>query len=95
MKSTKDIFKTSILLISMLTVVSCHDLLDEDLENTRYTGQTDYTNTANMILPLIGAYADFQDRGWEDFPVIAVRGDDVNAGGLGDQQDFAEEDKYN
>jgi hypothetical protein len=34
-------------------------------------------------------------RGWEDFPVISVRGDDVNAGGKGDQQDFAEEDKYN
>ena len=79
----------------MLTFISCHDLLDEDLENTRYTGQTDYTNTANMIQPLMGAYAEFQDRGWEDFPVIAVRGDDVNAGGLGDQQDFAEEDKYN
>jgi len=95
MESTKNIFKTSILLVLMLTVVSCHDLLEEDLENTRYTGQTDYTNTANMILPLIGAYAEFQDRGWEDFPVIAVRGDDVNAGGLGDQQDFAEEDLYN
>jgi hypothetical protein len=95
MKSNRNIIKTSVLLLSMLTVVSCHDLLDEDLENTRYTGQTDYANSANMILPLIGAYAEFQDRGWEDFPVIAVRGDDVNAGGLGDQQDFAEEDKYN
>ncbi len=95
MESTKNIFKTSILLVLMLTVVSCHNLLDEGLENTRFTAQTDYTNTANMIQPLIGAYADFQDRGWEDFPVIAVRGDDVNAGGLGDQQDFAEEDVYN
>ena len=48
-----------------------------------------------MIVPLLGAYGEFQDRGWEDFPVLAVRGDDVNAGGLGDQQDFAEEDKFN
>ena len=80
---------------AMLSVVSCHELLDEDPENTNYTDDTDYTNTANMINPLIGAYAEFQDRGWEDFPLIAVRGDDVNAGGLGDQQDFAETDKYN
>jgi hypothetical protein len=48
-----------------------------------------------MVLPLIGAYAEFQNRGWEQFPLIAVRGDDVNAGGLGDQQDFAETDKFN
>jgi hypothetical protein len=79
----------------MLCATSCHHLLDEDPENTNYTDNTDYTNTDNMISPLLGAYAEFQDRGWEDFPLIAVRGDDVNAGGLGDQQDYAETDRYN
>jgi hypothetical protein len=79
----------------MVAVSSCNDKLDEDLENTIYVGQTNYANTSNMMVPLLGAYGEFQDRGWEDFPVIAVRGDDVNAGGLGDQQDFAEEDKFN
>jgi starch-binding outer membrane protein, SusD/RagB family len=82
----------------MLTVVlvtsACHDLLDEPPQNRKFTEETDYTKSENMILPLIGAYAEFQSRGWEDFPLISVRGDDVNAGGLGDQQDFAETDKY-
>jgi hypothetical protein len=95
MKFIKNIIKLSVFSVALLTVTSCHDLLDEDPENNNYTGQTDYTNASNMIRPLLGAYAEFQDRGWEDFPVIAVRGDDVNAGGLGDQQDFAEEDKFN
>lgn len=95
MKSIKNIIRLTVFSMAMVVTTSCHDLLDEDPENTNYTGQADYTNTANMILPLIGAYAEFQDRGWEDFPVIAVRGDDVNAGGLGDQQLFAEEDKFN
>ena len=95
MKSINNIIKISTLAFSMVAVTSCHDKLDEDLENTVYVGKTDYTNTSNMIVPLLGAYGEFQDRGWEDFPVLAVRGDDVNAGGLGDQQDFAEEDKFN
>jgi hypothetical protein len=95
MKSIHNYIKVALLTLAMFATTSCHDLLEEDPENTNYTGQTDYTNTGNMIRPLIGAYAEFQDRGWEDFPVIAVRGDDVNAGGLGDQQDFAEEDRFN
>ncbi|WP_430973603.1 RagB/SusD family nutrient uptake outer membrane protein [Sunxiuqinia rutila] len=74
---------------------ACHDLLDEPKENTSFTEETDYTQTEDMILPLIGAYAEFNSRGWEDFPLMSVRGDDVNAGGLGDQQDFAEMDKFN
>jgi hypothetical protein len=95
MKLINTTIKGVIFTTIMLLATSCHDLLQEDPENTNYVGRIDYTNTANMIQPLIGAYAEFQDRGWEDFPVLAVRGDDVNAGGLGDQQDFAEEDKFN
>jgi len=34
------------------------------------------------------------DAGWENFPLISVRGDDVNAGGEGDQQPFWDTDKY-
>ena len=95
MKSINNIIRVSVIAFAMFAVTSCHDKLDEDLENTVYAGQTDYTLTSNMMVPLLGAYGEFQDRGWEDFPVIAVRGDDVNAGGLGDQQDFAEEDRFN
>src|SRR5688572_19670481 len=95
MKAIDTFIKVSVFTTALLTVTSCHDLLEEDPENTNYTEQTDYTNSANMNQPLLGAYAEFQDRAWEEFPLIAVRGDDVNAGGLGDQQDFAETDRYN
>jgi len=95
MKSINNIITAAVFTCAMFAVTSCHDKLDEDLENTVYAGQTDYTITSNMMVPLLGAYGEFQDRGWEEFPVIAVRGDDVNAGGLGDQQDFAEEDRFN
>ncbi len=87
--------RLTVVALVALFVTSCHDLLEEPPEKTSFVEDTDYTQSDNMILPLYGAYAEFYTRGWEDFPVISVRGDDVNAGGLGDQQDFAEEDKYN
>lgn len=80
--------------LAFILTTSCMDLLDEPAENIVFTEETDYTVSGNMILPLIGAYAEFQSRGWEDFPLISVRGDDVNAGGLGDQQDYAATDNY-
>lgn len=95
MKRLNYILKISFVTLTVLFATACHDLLDEPAENKAFTEETDYTNSGNMILPLIGAYAELYARGWEDFPLIAVRGDDVNAGGLGDQQDYAETDKYN
>jgi len=78
----------------LLLVTSCANKLDEPALNQRLAAETDYTKTENMILPLIGAYAEFYTRGWEDYPLIAVRGDDVNAGGKGDQQAYADTDNY-
>ena len=78
----------------LLAFTACHDLLDEPAENRTFTEETDYTESSNMISPLIGTYAAFYSRGWENFPLISVRGDDVNHGGLGDQQDFAETDMF-
>lgn len=95
MKSINKIIKITLASTIMMVCVSCHDLLDERLEKEIISGGIDYTKTEDMILQLNGIYAEFQSRGWEDFPLISVRGDDVNAGGLGDQQDFAEEDKFN
>lgn len=95
MKYLKYSLKFTLVIAAVLIATACHDLLDEPAENKAFTEDTDYTIHENMILPLIGAYAEFYTRGWEDFPLIAVRGDDVNAGGLGDQQDYAETDKFN
>jgi starch-binding outer membrane protein, SusD/RagB family len=95
MKTYNYLFKLIFIIAGLILLPACQDLLDQPAENRAFTEETDYTNEDNMILPLIGMYADFYDHEWEDFPLISVRGDDVNAGGLGDQQDFTETDKYN
>lgn len=91
----KYIGKIAMIVVALAAATSCHDLLEEPAENRAFTGDTDYTLTEDMILPLIGAYAEFYSRGWEEFPLLAVRGDDVNHGGEGDQQDYAETDNFN
>ena len=95
MKNIKNEFSFSALALAMiLCLFACNDKLDEQ-EGQLNTGDVDYTISEDMILPLIGAYEAFATRGWEEPLLISVRGDDVNAGGLGDQQDFAETDLFN
>lgn len=95
MKRIYHILQLTLFLAAILMAASCSDILDEPTENTVFTEETDYSNTNNMILPLRGVYATFQEYAWENYPLISVRGDDVNAGGLGDQQDFTETDLFN
>ncbi|RIA08683.1 putative outer membrane starch-binding protein [Flavobacteriaceae bacterium MAR_2010_72] len=85
----------SLMVLMIVATLGCSDKLDEPQENNSFTGSTDFTKTEDMKLSIIGVYAAFQSRGWEQPLLIGVRGDDVNAGGLGDQQDFAETDKFN
>ena len=61
--------------------VSCNDLLDEPLQNEQLQEQVDYTQSENMVNLLYGAYGEWDFLQWETFPIISVRGDDVNAGG--------------
>lgn len=89
-----------ILCVAALSVVtSCNDMLNEPAENTTYTGEIDYSISGDMIRPLIGVYYEFNNLGWENFPLISVRGDDVNSGGGSgatyDQNDFHETDLFN
>jgi len=88
------IFSTLALAL-MFVFAGCEKFLDEPAENRAFTELTDYTKSEDMIKPLLGTYSELNNTEWEDIPLISVRGDDVNAGGLGDQQDFAETDKYN
>jgi hypothetical protein len=91
----KHIFvKVVICFVVVITAASCADYLDELQENTVITGQTDYTDTDNMLSPLLGAYQKFQFSEWETGLLLSVRGDDVNAGGLGDQRPYADTDVY-
>ncbi len=81
--------------LSVLGIGGCSDKLDEPELNNNFAGGTDFTKTEDMQLSIIGVYEAYQSRGWEQPLLISVRGDDVNAGGLGDQQDFAETDLFN
>ena len=75
----------AVFMVVLLTSTACHEFLNEPAENQISPEEVDYTITDNTILPLIGYYAQFQNFAWENYPLIATMGDDVNAGGAGDQ----------
>ncbi len=75
-----------------MSMSACVDQLDEPLENVVLADETDYTQFQNMDLMLFGAYANLNDLQWETFPIISVRGDDVNA--AGDQFPLSETDVF-
>lgn len=86
-------FKTTIFLITLMMVwCSCDNKLDEPLENNRPTTDVDYTQSEGMKTIILGAYDKFYDLQWETFPLISVRGDDVNA--AGDQVPLIDTDDF-
>ncbi|WP_318309094.1 RagB/SusD family nutrient uptake outer membrane protein [Flagellimonas crocea] len=94
MKNSKSpLYKIVFVLIAILFVQSCSDKF-EDREGQLNADDLDYTATENMVQALIGSYYIVATRGWEEPLLLSVRGDDVNAGGLGDQQPFADTDNY-
>ena len=86
--------KAAIISAFSMAFLSCTDKLEEN-DGQLAAGDIDFTISEDMILPLTGAYSAVYSRGWEDPLLLGVRGDDVNAGGLGDQPLFAEADVYN
>jgi len=94
MKLIKNIKKSAFAFAIVFTAVSCVEELDSLPENVDFTEDTDYTDATEMIKFLAGAYGKVYERGWEQPPLISVRGDDVNAGGLGDQQPFTDTDNF-
>ncbi|RCW90337.1 RagB/SusD family nutrient uptake outer membrane protein [Winogradskyella arenosi] len=95
MKNINQIIKPLALTLAICMVVfSCADKLEEN-DGQLAADDLDFTISEDMILPLIGSYSAVYSRGWEDPLLIGVRGDDVNAGGLGDQPQFADTDLFN
>jgi starch-binding outer membrane protein, SusD/RagB family len=100
MKPIYKFISTAVLFAALIVISGCSKKLDELPENRIFTAGTDYTQTADMIKPLYGAYYELNKAPWECFPLIGVRGDDVNAGGgngigvSGDQPDFGTTDLY-
>ncbi len=94
MKLTRNIKQSAFVLAILFTLASCEEELNSLPENVDFTEDTDYNDASEMINYLTGAYGKVYARGWEQPPLISVRGDDVNAGGLGDQQPFADTDNF-
>ena len=65
---------------------SCEDDLYEPLENQVISEKTNYENTDNMSSPLIGLYGELYGIGWDLYPIVSIRGDDVDKGGEGFNQ---------
>ena len=83
----KNIFKKQLLwaipLAFSLVTSSCSDFLDKLPENSVEAETVDYSNTANMYMPVSGIYATSRSYlgSWSSYGCIIVRGDDVNKGG--------------
>lgn len=83
---------TTVLLLTAIFLFSCEDIVDEPLQNVRPAEEVDYTRSEDMVLLIQGAYGEFNFLQWETFPLISVRGDDVNA--AGDQFPLVETDAF-
>lgn len=93
----------AVLLISVISLTSCDSKLDEPMELDAGNSY-DYTSTEGAKGAVMGAYATLSGKkasdnsdtglGWEQIPLISVRGDDVSAGGKGDQAPFTDTDNY-
>ena len=94
MKPIKNIQYFAVALIGLLLSTSCSQLLDEPLENQQIADETDYSRTENMTLMLYGAYNELYNLQWETFPLVSVRGDDIDVGGKGDQPLLAQVDSF-
>ena len=92
-----------VLLAGLVGFTSCESKLDEPMELDAGSS-FDYTSAEGAKGAVMGAYATLSGKrssdngdtgfGWEQIPLISVRGDDVNAGGKGDQAPFTDTDNY-
>jgi len=94
MKIINNSFKIA-LAFSLMILAGCAEVLNKPLENQPLAVSADYAKTNDMNLPVLGMYANLYGFEWEIYPLLSVLGDDVNAGGLGDQAEYADTDKYN
>lgn len=80
-----------------LTVSSCSDFLDKIPENSVEVESVDYSNTANMYMPVSGIYAKSRNllAAWSTYGCLLVRGDDVDKGGSPtDQMEYEYASKF-
>lgn len=81
MKLTIDLVKKIAVIVPGIVFFSCSNIVEEPLQNVQPEEGVDYTRSEDMILLIQGAYGEFNFLQWETYPLIGVRGDDVNAAG--------------
>ena len=92
MKALNIVKKLTALSLAMVLATGCDDKLNDPLEQRVLVEDTDYTKTENMAQLITGAYELLYALQWETFPLLSVRGDDVNA--AGDQFPLTETDFF-
>ncbi len=92
MKSIRFFLIAAMLSAVIFLAPGCDSILDDPLETQVVESGIDYTNVNLMKELLDGSYYTLYNIQWETFPLIAVRGDDVNA--QGDQAPLLETDSY-
>lgn len=88
MKNTVKIFLLSAILVAMTGLSSC-SFLDIDTEDKIASSEVDYSNTADMYQPVIGAYSQLRSSGihWANAMLWFGRDDDMTSGRADDQGD--------
>jgi len=94
MKAIRSIIPIIVFAGLLLAGNSCEDDLYEPLENQVISEKTNYENTDNMSSPLIGLYGELYGIGWDLYPIVSIRGDDVNKGGEGFNQVLGQLEKF-
>lgn len=97
MKSKKYLLMSFLIATAFLST-KCNKQLDQPNELETQAGNVDYTSANGAKAALVGAYKSFYDFGWENVPMLSVRGDDVNSGGgrdgVFDQPPFHDADMF-
>lgn len=95
---SKRLLTLSFLIAMAFLSTKCNKLLDRPNELETQAGDVDYTSATGARAALVGAYKSFYDFGWENVPMLSVRGDDVNSGGgrggVFDQPPFHDADMF-
>lgn len=92
MKSYKFFLISVLMMVVLFIAPSCDSILEDPQEQKNVISGVDYSNTNQIKQLAQGAYYNLYDIQWETFPLIGVRGDDVNA--KGDQEPLLETEAF-
>ena len=92
MKSYNFFFRVTLMAAVVFLAPSCDSALNNPLETEVVESGIDYTNMNLRAQLMRGSYYSLYNLQWETFPLLSVRGDDVNA--KGDQEPLLETEAF-